>query len=43
MSPIRIALIGCSDIARKHAESIRRIEGAELAAVCDLDAEVMSQ
>lgn len=38
MSPIRIALIGCSDIARKHAESIRRIEGAELAAVCDLNA-----
>lgn len=37
MSPIRFALIGCGSIARKHAESLRRIEGAELAAVCDLD------
>ena len=33
----RFALIGCSGIAKKHAESLRRIEGAELAAVCDLN------
>lgn len=34
---MRFSLIGCSAIARKHAESLRRIDGAELAAVCDLD------
>lgn len=33
---IRFALIGCGDIARKHVESINRIENAELIAVCDL-------
>ncbi|TKB74989.1 MAG: Gfo/Idh/MocA family oxidoreductase, partial [Nitrospira sp.] len=37
MSRIRFALIGCSNIARKHAESLRRIEEAELVGACDLD------
>jgi predicted dehydrogenase len=36
MKPLRFALIGCSKIARKHAESLRRLEDAELAGVCDL-------
>jgi predicted dehydrogenase len=34
---LRFALIGCSKIAKKHAESLRRIDGAELVAVCDLN------
>jgi predicted dehydrogenase len=34
---LRFALVGCSAIAKKHAESLRRIDGAELAAVCDID------
>lgn len=34
-----IALIGCSAIARKHAAALARIDGARLAAVCDLDQE----
>jgi predicted dehydrogenase len=33
---LRFALIGCSAIAQRHAASLRRIAGAELAAVCDL-------
>ena len=37
MSVIRFALLGCSKIAWKHAESLQRIENAQLAAVCDLD------
>ncbi len=37
MAAIRFALIGCSKIAWKHAESLRRLDDAELAAVCDLD------
>lgn len=39
MGKIRFALIGCSDIAGKHAKSLKRIENAELAAVCDLKKE----
>ena len=39
MPRLRFALIGCSPIAAKHAESLQRIDEAELAAVCDLDAE----
>jgi UDP-N-acetyl-2-amino-2-deoxyglucuronate dehydrogenase len=34
---IKFALIGCSAIARKHAESLGRIADVELVAVCDLD------
>lgn len=37
MRPLRFATVGCGAILRKHAESLRRIPGAELAAVCDLD------
>jgi len=37
MSRIRFALIGCGNVAKKHAESLRRIDSVELAAVCDLD------
>jgi len=33
---LRFALIGCSNIAVKHAEALARIEGARLTAVCDL-------
>ncbi|MBW1711896.1 MAG: Gfo/Idh/MocA family oxidoreductase [Deltaproteobacteria bacterium] len=35
--PLRFAFLGCGSIAKKHAESLKRIEGAELAAVCDVD------
>jgi UDP-N-acetyl-2-amino-2-deoxyglucuronate dehydrogenase len=38
-TPHRIALIGCGRVARHHARSIAATEGAELAAVCDLNAE----
>lgn len=36
---IKFALIGCGIIAKKHAESINRIENAKLVAVCDIDKE----
>lgn len=39
MPRLRFALIGCSPIAVKHAESLQRIDDAELIAVCDLDGE----
>lgn len=37
---IRVALIGCGRIAQRHAELLgkRQVAGAELAAVCDTDA-----
>jgi UDP-N-acetyl-2-amino-2-deoxyglucuronate dehydrogenase len=31
----RFALVGCGGIAPKHAYAVKKIEGAELAAVCD--------
>lgn len=38
---IRVALIGCGRIAERHAELLgkRQVAGAELAAVCDTDAD----
>ena len=35
-APIRIALAGCGRISRNHFEAIERIDGLELAAVCDI-------
>lgn len=32
---LKFALIGCGAVAKKHAESLARIEAAELSAVCD--------
>src|SRR5436189_4547630 len=39
-NPLRFALIGCGRIAKRHADLLggRVIAGAELAAVCDIDA-----
>src|SRR5438477_7836672 len=34
---IKFVIIGCSAIAKKHAESLRRIADVELVSVCDLD------
>jgi predicted dehydrogenase len=34
--PFRIAVIGCGRVAGHHCRSIAAVEGAELAAVCDL-------
>jgi len=36
-SIIKFALIGCGTVAKKHVESINRIENAKLVAVCDID------
>ena len=35
----RIALVGCGRISKNHFDSIRRVEGLSLSAVCDIDAE----
>ena len=34
-APIRIALVGCGRISRNHFDAIEKVEGLELAAVCD--------
>nr|MBP7550399.1 Gfo/Idh/MocA family oxidoreductase [Gemmatimonadaceae bacterium] len=34
-TPVRIALVGCGRISQNHFDAISRIEGLELAAVCD--------
>ncbi len=35
----RVALVGCGRISKNHFEAIGRVDGLELAAVCDIDAE----
>jgi UDP-N-acetyl-2-amino-2-deoxyglucuronate dehydrogenase len=36
---VQVALVGCGRIARNHFEAIARVNGLELTAVCDIDAE----
>jgi UDP-N-acetyl-2-amino-2-deoxyglucuronate dehydrogenase len=35
-TPIRVALVGCGRISQSHFEAMSRLEGLELAAVCDI-------
>ena len=35
-APIRIALVGCGRISANHCEAISKVDGLELAAVCDV-------
>ena len=37
--PITVALVGCGRIAGHHCRAIAKVEGVELAAVCDLEIE----
>jgi predicted dehydrogenase len=37
MNTIRFSLVGCGHIGRRHAEVLRRHDGAELLSVCDID------
>jgi UDP-N-acetyl-2-amino-2-deoxyglucuronate dehydrogenase len=39
MDTIRVALAGCGRISQNHFDAMARIEGIELSAVCDIDAE----
>lgn len=34
--PVRVAIVGCGRISRNHVEAIAKIEGLQLAAVCDV-------
>lgn len=38
MTSLRFAIIGCSAISKKHIDALSRVNGARIAAVCDLDA-----
>ena len=35
---VRVGLVGCGRIAQNHFDAIKRVEGLELSAVCDVDA-----
>jgi len=39
MNKLRFGLVGCGRISRKHAEAIKALERADLAAVCDIQPE----
>ena len=36
---VRVAIIGAGNQGRRHAESLSSLDGAEIAAICDVDAE----
>jgi predicted dehydrogenase len=36
MSPIQIGIIGCGNLGRTHADCIQQVNGAEIAAYCDV-------
>ena len=38
-APIRVAVVGCGRISRNHFDAIEKINGLELAAVCDIVSE----
>ena len=39
MTPLRVAVVGCGDIAAVHLDAILDAAGAELVGVCDVDEE----
>jgi len=39
VGPVRVALVGCGRISRNHLDAIARVDGIELVAVADIDAE----
>lgn len=41
--PVRLALVGCGRISQTHFDALARIEGIQLTAVCDTDAERAQQ
>lgn len=42
-SRLKIGLIGCGDIARRHAQSLVNSETADLVAVCDVNTDIMDR
>ncbi|MCC7265214.1 MAG: Gfo/Idh/MocA family oxidoreductase, partial [Candidatus Latescibacteria bacterium] len=40
---VRVALIGCGDMGRQHLEVLQRLEGFEVAALCDVSAEALQR
>ncbi len=42
-STLRVALLGCGQIADAHLQEIRKIDGAELVAVCDVHRDLAEQ
>jgi predicted dehydrogenase len=42
-SPLRIALLGCGQIADAHLQEIRKLRGVELVAVCDVHRDLAVQ
>jgi UDP-N-acetyl-2-amino-2-deoxyglucuronate dehydrogenase len=39
MNPIKVALVGCGRISKRHIEAVQAVNGIDIAIVCDIDEE----
>ncbi len=37
MTPVKLALVGCGRIAKRHIEAVQAVDGIEISMVCDID------
>jgi predicted dehydrogenase len=37
MNPIKLALLGCGRVSKRHIEAVQTVEGIDIAVVCDID------
>ena len=43
MKKVKIGLIGAGNIANAHLDAYGKVEGAEIVAICDIDAESLKE
>jgi predicted dehydrogenase len=37
MNPVKLALLGCGRVSKRHIEAVQAVEGIDIAVVCDID------
>jgi UDP-N-acetyl-2-amino-2-deoxyglucuronate dehydrogenase len=37
MSPVKLALVGCGRVSKRHIEAVQAVDGIDIAVVCDID------
>jgi predicted homoserine dehydrogenase-like protein len=37
MNLIKLALVGCGRVSKRHIEAVQAVEGIDIAVVCDID------
>jgi len=41
MPPIKLALIGCGRVSKRHIEAVEAVECIDIAVVCDIDENIL--